>query len=344
MLHIHWQSQVPRAVLAVGVLVLIALAAPPAVAPPITVVTPHAASLPLPRPIPSAVPATSAPCSWLAVVIDNSIPAWPQSGVSAASIVYELPAEGGITRLLAFFCEGAPEVVGPVRSLRTYILDLAREYGATVAHAGESASALAMISKGIDPVINEFWQPQPFWRDPQRRMPHNLYTSVPALRRYIRDSHGGGGLHWATAEIPPAPESITILIPYGSGYDVRFDYDPDSNVYRRFIGDHLAIDVGTDTSITVASVIVQYVRWWQTYEGPILESRLDLMGSGPIAVFTAGHRLEGQWHRADARQPTVFTDLREHPLTLAPGPTWVAIVPLDHPVQVLPTRLRWRAE
>ncbi len=153
MLAIPWSPWLLRAVLALGILFLLALAQPPAVAPPISMVTPHAASLPLPRPVPGPEQPTA--CSWLGVVIDNSIPAWPQSGVSAASIVYEFPAEGGITRLLAFFCGGAPEVVGPVRSLRLYMLDLAREYGATIAYAGESTSALALLAKtGQDDLVD----------------------------------------------------------------------------------------------------------------------------------------------------------------------------------------------
>ncbi len=326
-------------------LLTIGLGYPSEVAPPPKVVTLHAATLPIRRPPSSlTLSETSPECSWLAVVIDNSIPARPQSGLSAASVVYELPAEGGITRLLAFFCEGTPEVVGPVRSVRTYMLDIARDYHAVVAHSGESTSALAAITQGTDPVINEFWQPQPFRRERRRRMPHNLYTSVPALRRYIKHPLTPVPPHWTAAEMPPAFELMTIYIPYGPGYDVHFIYDPAAARYRRFIGNRPAVDAATDTPITVASVIVQYARWSQTYEGPILSSRLDLVGSGPMSVFTAGHRIDGRWQRRTPHQPTIFTDQEGQLLSVQPGLVWVNIVPLDHVVRVVRTPVQRRAE
>lgn len=293
-----------------------------------------AVSTPIATPPPEAAPPASASCPWLAVVIDNHVHSRPQSGVSQASIVYELPTEGRITRLLAFFCNGDPEVVGPVRSLRTFMLQIAREYHATVAHAGHSDSALEVLRQGTDPVINQFWQPKPFWRDWRRRMPHNLYTSVPSLHRYIRRPPASAPDHWTTGEIMSASHAMMIDIPYGPGYDVRFAYDPSTNRYRRLVAGHSAIDALTGEPITVDSVIVQYARWWQTFEGPVLTSRLELMGSGRITVFTAGRRIDGRWRRVEPQQPTVFEDSEGVPLQLQTGPVWVSVVPDDRIVQV----------
>jgi hypothetical protein len=70
----------------------------------------------------------------LLVMIENHADSRPQSGLSNADIVYEAVAEGGITRFMAvFYCnvlKGASNKydVGPVRSARTYFLDLASEY------------------------------------------------------------------------------------------------------------------------------------------------------------------------------------------------------------------------
>lgn len=277
------------------------------------------------------------PCSWLAVVVDNSIPARPQSGLSEASIVYELPAEGGITRLLALYCESAPQVVGPVRSLRTFMLDIAREYTAVVAHSGQSESALDALKHGAGPVINEFWQPRPFWRDRHRRVPHNLYTSIPTLRGYVRPASTLPPVHWTTAEAELASEPMTISIPYGSGYDARFEYDPASGKYRRFVAQQPAVDAAIGQQITVAAVIVQYARYWQVYEGPILTGRLDLVGQGRISVFTAGRRMDGRWRRDGLQHPTLFTtDANGNRLTLPVGLVWISIVPNNRTIQVRP--------
>ncbi len=289
-----------------------------------------------PPPAPAATGVSSSNCAWVAVSIDNSIPARPQTGLLDATIVYEFPAEGGITRLLAFYCEGAPEVVGPVRSVRIYMLDLAREYGAVVAHSGHSSSALEMIRKNREPVINEFWQSQPFRRDRRRKMPHNLYTSIPALRRALTSPLGGVKLPWDTANAPIEALPTKISIPYGLGYDVGFIFDPQTGTYLRTVAKHPMFDRETKAELRVANVLIQYAHWWQTYEDRILESRIDLVGTGAISLFTGGRRIDGRWSRADAKSQTIFTDSDGHSLELRPGLTWVNIVPSDRSIQVEP--------
>lgn len=70
----------------------------------------------------------------LLVMIENHEDSRPQSGLQNADIVYEAMAEGGITRFMGvFYCnavKGATSKydVGPVRSARTYFVDLASEY------------------------------------------------------------------------------------------------------------------------------------------------------------------------------------------------------------------------
>ena len=67
-------------------------------------------------------------------MIENHSDSRPQSGLQTADVVYEAVAEGGITRFMAvYYCgilQGSPNKydLGPVRSARTYFLDLASEY------------------------------------------------------------------------------------------------------------------------------------------------------------------------------------------------------------------------
>lgn len=67
-----------------------------------------------------------------AVMIENHADSRPPSGLSKADVVYEIVAEGGITRFLGvFYCNTAAEEVkiAPVRSARIYFIDYAAEYG-----------------------------------------------------------------------------------------------------------------------------------------------------------------------------------------------------------------------
>lgn len=305
---------------------------PPAPASPIIEPAPP----PEPAAAPPSEPAPPAPpeCAWIAVVVDNGIPARPQSGISQASIVYEVPTEGMITRLLAFYCDTAPETVGPVRSLRTFMLDLARDYRAVIAHAGGSESALEAVRSGGGPAINQFQVSHPFWRVRGRPMPHNLYTSIPALRSYVKTPPAPLSFPWHTVALTLSSEPMTVSIPYVSGYHVQWTYDPATGMYTRAVDQQAAVDALAGTPITAAAVLVQYVHWWQTYEGPVLSSRIDMVGEGRIEAFTAGHRVQGRWRRTGIG-PTVFSDLEGQPLQLHPGPVWVTLVPLERTVKVL---------
>lgn len=67
----------------------------------------------------------------LAVMIENSTDARPQSGLIRADAVYEIVAEGGITRFMGiYYCDAQRDdiVLAPVRSARTYFLDYASGY------------------------------------------------------------------------------------------------------------------------------------------------------------------------------------------------------------------------
>lgn len=97
----------------------------------------------------------------LTVMIENHADSRPQSGLNNADIVYEAVAEGGITRFLAvFYCAAikgaeAKYDLGPVRSARTYYLDLASEYAdyPLYAHVGG-----ANCSAPRDPVTGKSFE------------------------------------------------------------------------------------------------------------------------------------------------------------------------------------------
>lgn len=68
----------------------------------------------------------------LTAMIENHADSRPSSGLSKADVIYEIVAEGGITRFLAvYYCNTAAEEVNiaPVRSARIYFIDYAAEYG-----------------------------------------------------------------------------------------------------------------------------------------------------------------------------------------------------------------------
>ena len=119
------------------------------------------------------------------VVVENHPDARPQSGLDRADVVFEADIVAGITRLLALFHSRPAEEIGPVRSARWCFYDLARGYGLPFAHAGADADVLAELARarrrGFPDLDEIYGAGGYFWRDRERRMPHNLYTSTELL-------------------------------------------------------------------------------------------------------------------------------------------------------------------
>ena len=107
-----------------------------------------------------------------AVMLNNLSKALPQLGVSQADVIYEIVAEGGITRMLAVFqdIEGVGDL-GSVRSARDYYVSLACGHDAIYVHAGGSPQAYDALQgwgmSYIDFVNGPYGDM--CWRDPGRR-------------------------------------------------------------------------------------------------------------------------------------------------------------------------------
>lgn len=120
----------------------------------------------------------------IAVMVENSPAARPQSGLGDADVVYEILAEGDITRFVAFYHSRVPGKVGPVRSIRPYYVDVAAAMDAVLVHAGWSQEAMNRVAAGgVDHFDEVYGDRVYYWPSPDRKPPHNLYTSIEGIRR-----------------------------------------------------------------------------------------------------------------------------------------------------------------
>ncbi len=286
----------------------------------------------------------------LMVSIDNHPAARPQAGLTDACVVFEVLAEGGITRLLPVFVHGLTERVGPVRSARHYFLDLSEGLDALYTHAGQSPQAIVDLRKLKVPDLNEFELEEAFWRESERKAPHNLYTSIPMLRtvapakkgyRVVRDETGARwpyrwgqkGTEWKGE----AKTGFELTWPYSSGRNkVGFQWQAQSTTapvpgdigfYTRTVNGEPHIDQETQTQLTATNVIVAFAKFWRIPGDT--EGRLDadLTGSGKAVVYSGGRALEVTWRKADRESPLVFVDEAGELLWLPAGQTWILFVP-----------------
>jgi hypothetical protein len=109
----------------------------------------------------------------LAVKIDNIVLARPSTGLTWADIVYAIPVEGGLSRLMAVFSSHYPPVVGPVRSAREDDLQLLRQFGRpAAAFSGATPRLLPYIHRTARIVDLYAGTTRGYYRDLNRVAPH----------------------------------------------------------------------------------------------------------------------------------------------------------------------------
>lgn len=275
----------------------------------------------------------------LLVVIENTPEARPQSGLAEACLVYAVPTEARITRFLAAYCQQRPAVIGPVRSVRKYMLDIASDVGAILVHAGQSEEARALITRQKLPALNQFSRPEPFWRDAGRQMPHNLYTAYDRLRASLEKrpiKTVPRGLPYSFSyDAPESPKNIPaaeVALEYGPLYDVRYRYDTSKHRYLRQQDSRPHTDAG-GRQIAPVSVLVVFINWRDILVNGSPSSQIDLVGDGRLAIVTGGRLIEGRWSRAGGG-PLKLATAEGEPVVLPPGPVWIELFPIDRPFSV----------
>jgi hypothetical protein len=274
-----------------------------------------------------------------AVMIENSLDARPQSGLSQAGVVFEAIAEGGITRFLALYQDTSPENVGPVRSARPYYVQWEMAFDAPYAHVGGSPESLNDIRDWGVKDLNQFYNGGSYHRIGSRPAPHNVYTSIATLNQletakgYTTSTFTG----FPRKKEAPTKQAGAKTIDLGlSGplYNVHYDYNPASNSYNRSEGGAAHTDANGNTQISPKVVVAMVMQYGIQSDGK--HSDYNVIGSGQAYVFQDGTVTTGQWTKADNKSQIVLTDGSGKTLKLNPGQTWFTAVSASPKVTYAP--------
>lgn len=263
------------------------------------------------------------------VMINNAPQARPQSGLDKADIVYEILAEGAVTRFVGIYHSQKPEVIGPVRSIRPYYVDIGSGFDAIMVHAGGSPDALHTLnSQGMAHMDEIYNSGSSFWRESFRKAPHNLYTDLDKLWK------GAESLGFRMeAEIPEltfteeSQEAVgspakKINVRVTGQYQISYEYDEALKRYKRFTMDKAHIDLTTKQQLSAVNLLVL------ASPHKILDKEgrrdVDVFGPGKGYLFQRGKAQEITWERKGGLI-RAYDDGKEIPMY--PGNTWVNIIP-----------------
>ncbi|CAG9621349.1 Putative lipoprotein YerB [Sutcliffiella rhizosphaerae] len=268
-----------------------------------------------------------------AVMVNNDEKARPQSGLHKADIVYEILAEGDITRFLAIFHSELPDTVGPVRSARDYFVDLTKGYNALYVFHGWSPAAKEKIEAGeVDGINGLSYDGTLFNRASFRKAPHNSYITSENIEK------GATMLNYSLeATVPPLlflKEEETndlngtttdyVKIEYSSRQTthVEYKYNHTNDHYVRYSAGEKLTDLDTLEEISAANILIVET------EHTVLDKQgrrfIDIESGGQAVLIQKGIRYDLEWKMAEGK---ILPFANGQQVPLAPGKTWIQVVP-----------------
>jgi hypothetical protein len=305
----------------------------------------------------------------LAVMIENSDEARPQSGLSRADIVYEALAEGWITRFMAvYYCNTPMEniIFAPVRSARTYFVDWVSEYDALYLHVG-GANRFGENADKTDPRADAIGQIDRYgikdmdqmgigypdcYRNPDRldhpvKTEHTMICFSENIYKLAEKRNGwtevdDRGIRWDKnfkewtykddGKEKGSTNKIKLVFAEGyDKYDVEWDFDPSTNSYKRTNGGTPHLDLETKEQLAAKNVVVQLTK----LIGPVDSDGHFLyttIGSGKALIFQDGKVIVGSWSKKTRIDRTKFFDATGKEMAFNRGLTWMEILPSEQQV------------
>lgn len=278
----------------------------------------------------------------IGIMVNNHTKARPQSGLSKADIVFEVLAEGQITRFLALFQSELPDVVGPVRSAREYYFELATGYDALYVYHGAATFVNDMIKeRGVEHLNGSLHDNDGhlFKRESFRVAPHNSYVQVGAI--YDVASSKGYSVKNMTEPLPfltaddvdaIAGDSAThVEIVYSNQpmEIVEYKYDEELGKYIRYSDGKKTVELNSEDSIQLDNIFI--VETDHEVIDDAGRRAIDLTSGGEGYLLRKGTITKVNWINRDGQ---IIPVKDGEPVGFVPGKTWVNVVPINTPINV----------
>ena len=178
-----------------------------------------------------------------------------------------------------------------------------------------------------------------YFRSHSRPVPHNLYARPARLWAHADAGHrappplylpfAASAAAASTADARLSRPAHSVDLTFSRGAHPRWTYDATAGRWLR--------SEGTTPSRTAAgvrmsamTVVVLRVRTRDAgYRDPVGNPVPETVftGTGPATVLSGGRQVAGTWRKARPDAPLQLTTSTGAPLTVAPGVTWLELVP-----------------
>ena len=281
-----------------------------------------------------------------AIVINNYIYAQPMCSLNSADFVFEILAEGGITRCLAVYSDIAGlNHIGAIRSTRPYILQLACSFYAIFIHHCGSADGYDKIYElDVDYLDALRGAGAAYYRDQNRlnsgySLEHTSFADGDDLLDMVADyeypTTREEGLDYGftfaeTSSAVAGNSAPEVTVTFGScGKTTKLSYDETTGLYTaRQYGDRV-IDGNTDELVTYRNVLMITADTYDYERNEVARVHIELLGEGTGYFACDGKVVPIKWSRATDYDPFVFTHEDGTPITFGTGNTYVAVTPLN---------------
>lgn len=281
----------------------------------------------------------------VAVMVNNVDAALPQYGISAADLVFELPVEYDLTRLMAVYGDYTqiPEVCS-IRSCRYYYPILAVGFDAIYVNWGmnESVARPTVNSMDIDQYDgDEYGLGDCFGRDKARyesgyAWEHTGVFHGPnfpsvlekdKVRTDLKEDKTGTAFNFVEMDknaVPNGEDAQKVRVDFGANYSV-FTYDEENHEYLKNFKDSPHMDGISKEQLKFENVIVLETEI-KPYPGDEVIKYVDWEGGENVKGYyiSEGKMVPITWSKAGMYDPLKFFDANDNELQLNRGKSYIA--------------------
>lgn len=270
----------------------------------------------------------------IAAKVDNHIWARPHFGLEHADIVFEELVEGGITRYVAVWHSDLPSKIGPVRSIRPMDPDIIAPLGGVAVYSGGQRRFVDMMQNTrVENVVFDYADHKDILnRDRSRPAPHNVVLNASTLASRL-SSIAPPQQHFAFAAdvanataVKEGKEMSRVDVVFTRSRYPHWTYNANAGVFYRHQEGRADMSASGVQLSAVNMVVMRVDIDYRFHPGV---PRTVMVGSGKAWVFTGGKYVEGTWSKANQNAAIEFHDATGNQIRLAPGNTWIELMPSD---------------